>query len=86
MSDRLATLHDPDDSRLTLEVAILGDTLVRLLVFLLRLFQLHLINADPVLGVREGLVDADDGVTGELDVDIVVMDCGMWLCRIGGGI
>lgn len=51
MANCLATLHDPHDSSLALEVAVFCDTLVRLLVLLLSLFQLDLVDLYAVLGV-----------------------------------
>lgn len=66
MADRLTALHDSDDSGLTLEVPILGDTDVRLLVLLLGLLELDLVDLDTVLGVREVAVDGE--CVGRIDL------------------
>lgn len=63
MADRLPALHDAHDGRLGLEVAVFLHAHVRLLVLFLRLLELHLVDLDAVLGVREVWVEGE-GVGG----------------------
>lgn len=53
MGDGLPALHDPNNSRLRLEIAICSDPLMGLLIFLFRLFGLDLIDLDAVPWVDE---------------------------------
>lgn len=55
--NRLAALHDADDGGLGLKVAISCDSFVGLLVFFFCLLELHLVDLDAVLFVRESRVD-----------------------------
>lgn len=64
--DRLPALHDAHNRRLGLEVAVLGDTHVRLLVLLLGLFELHLVDFDAVLRVREVWVEGEGVGRGDV--------------------
>ena len=48
MRDGLSALHDPNDSRLRLIIAIRSDTLVCLLILLFGLFGLDLIDLDAI--------------------------------------
>ena len=73
MRDQLSTLQDPDDSSLTLEVAIFGNADVRFFVFLLGFFELDLVDFDAVFGVLEVGVHAE-GV-GFVDVFASGMFC-----------
>lgn len=59
MGNLLATLHDPHNRRLRLELAVLLDAFVRLFVLFLGLFQLDLVDLDAHLGVGEGSVVAE---------------------------
>lgn len=53
MCDGFSALHDPDNSRLCLIIAIRSYTLVGLLVFLFSLFGLNLVDLDAVPRVGE---------------------------------
>ena len=48
MRDGLSALHDPNNSRLRLVIAIRSHTLVRLLILLLGLFGLDLVDLDAI--------------------------------------
>lgn len=56
MRDRLSTLHNPHNRRLSLVLSVLMHPLMRLLIFFLRFLQLDLIDLDPVLGICESEV------------------------------
>jgi len=66
VSDGLAALHDAHNGRLRLEVAVRRHALVRLLVLLLGLLELHLVDLDPVFLVSEAVVDAERVRVGNL--------------------
>jgi hypothetical protein len=51
--DQLSTLHDPNDCRLGLEFPVRRNSLMRRLVFLLRLLELDLVDLNPYLLVVE---------------------------------
>ena len=53
MRDGLSALHDPDNGRLRLIIAVRSDTLVCLLILLLGLFGLDLIDLDAIPRVGE---------------------------------
>lgn len=53
MRNRLPALHDADNRSLGFIVSIRGDSLMGLLILLLRLFSLNLVYFDAILGVRE---------------------------------
>lgn len=55
----LRALHDADDGGLRLELAIGGDTFVRLLVLLLGLFELYGVDFDAIFLILERLVDRE---------------------------
>lgn len=55
--NRLPALHDPHHCRLALKVAVRGNALVRLLVLLLCLLELHLVDLDAVFLVHKHRVD-----------------------------
>lgn len=59
VSDSLSALHNPHNGRLRLVMPVRGNTLVRFLIFLFGLFELDLVDLDPVLGVREAVVDGE---------------------------
>lgn len=67
--DRLATLHDPHNGRLGLEMPVCRDPLVRRLVLLLRLLQLDLVDLDAHLGVCESWIVRE----GVCRVDILAL-------------
>src|ERR1700722_765019 len=56
MRDRLSTLHNPHNRRLSLVLSVLMHPLMRLLIFFLRFLQLDLIDLDPILGICESEV------------------------------
>lgn len=66
VGDGLAALHDADNGRLSLEIAVFGHAHVGLLVLFLCLLELDLIDLHTIFGVVEGEVDGE-GV-GVVDV------------------
>ena len=66
MRDAFPALHDPNNSRLRLIIAIRGDTLVRLLILLLGLFGLNLVDLDAV--PRVGEVEIQCKYVGVIDI------------------
>jgi hypothetical protein len=63
MPNRLATLHDPHNRRLGLEIPVFGNTHVSFFVFFFGFFELDLVDFDAVFGVREVGVEGE-GVGG----------------------
>ena len=53
MCNALPALHDPDNSRLGLEITICSNTLMSLLILLLGLLRLDLVDLDAVSWMRE---------------------------------
>ncbi len=66
MSDGLPALHDAHNGRLRLVMPVRGNTLVRFLVLFFGLFELDLVDLDPVLGVREAVVDGEPIVFADI--------------------
>ena len=86
MRDGLSALHDPDDSRLRLIIAIRGDTLVGLLILLFGLFGLDLVDLDAIprvgeVGIQCKLVGVIDVFTFWLLVEDAVLGAGEGLER-----
>ena len=86
MRDGLSALHDPDNSRLRLIIAIGGDTLVRLLILLLGLFGLDLVDLDAIprvgeVGIQCKFVGVIDIFTFWLLVEDAVLGAGEGLER-----
>lgn len=59
MCDGFSALHDPDNSRLCLIIAIRSYTLVGLLIFLFSLFGLNLVDLNAVPWVGEIEIDCE---------------------------
>ena len=59
MRDGLPALHDPDNSRLRLIIAIRSDTFVGLLILLFSLFGLNLVDLDAVPRMGEAEVHCE---------------------------
>ena len=62
VSDGFSTFHDPHNCRLRFKGAVSGNSLMGLLILLLRLLGLDLVDLDAVLGMLEHVVHAK-GVT-----------------------
>nr|POF13560.1 hypothetical protein CFP56_02583 [Quercus suber] len=59
VTDGLSAFQDAHHGRLTLEVTVLGNTLMRLLVLLYSLLELDLVDLHTVFGMPEGSVDGE---------------------------
>ena len=86
MCDGLPALHDPDNSRLRLIVAIRSDTLVGLLILLFSLFGLNLVDLDAVPRMGEAEVHREgirvvDVFTFWLFIEDAVLSAGKGLER-----
>ena len=86
MRNALPALHDPDDSRLRLVIAIRSYTLVGLLILLFGLFGLDLVDLDAVPRVGEAEIHREgisvvDVFTSWFFVEDAVLSAGKGLER-----
>lgn len=84
MGNGLPALHDPNNSRLRLEIAICSDALMGLLILLFRLFGLDLVDLDAVpwmgeVEIRGKSVGFVDIFTSRLFVENAVLGAGKGL-------